>query len=462
VRPLLLGSLAACLLLPPHLSQAEQAGGWGLHREPDGGWTIYRGDRTQLRPTLTAEVAGFWERNPWFGASRAVLGGHADDWGEGSVEAGLTASVSLESWGTLEARYSYVGAWTRGGIDATGSNFPDTTAESGRVEDLYVRWRSGDLLGALGQDALELGFGRQTYQVGTGFLFWDGSRNGGSRGASWLGPHEAFELVAFARLTTGPLTSELVYLKPDQGRDADTRMVGIHLDWDLGKRGSAGLGYYKAYNADARDRDGLWLLDARLALVPLSSLPGLTLSAECAYERNGGRLEAFGYYGELGYAFKNRSGKPFVSYRFAFFSGDKGSGPKNEGFDPLFYASSDWGTWDQGEIFGQYVLANQNLLTHTLRIRIEPDEALTASLLYLHLRLDERTTELSTPTGPLAADIRSKHMGDEIDLILDWKLNRYVSLSAVGAVAFPGDAAEDLTGEDSIWSHLMLWAVLSF
>jgi hypothetical protein len=461
-RPTTLGGLAVvCLLCTPLFAQADQ-GGWGIHREPDGGWSVYRDDRIQLQPRLELQAGGFWERNPWLGESRAVIGDDADDWGEGSVEAGMTATVSLGSRGTLEARYSYLGAWTRGGIDAAGSNLPDETAESGLVEDLYLRWRSGELLSGLGEDALELSVGRQDYRVGTGFLFWDGATSGGSRGAHWLGPRSAFELAAIARLKTGPLTSEAVYLSADEKPDDDTRMVGVNFEWTFEKLGSAGLGYYRVHRSDDDELDGLWLIDARVSLTPFSSLPHLSLSGEYVFEKNSGRLEAHGYYAEVGYAFEECAWTPFVSYRFALFSGDKSGGSRDEGFRPFFYGSSEWGTWHQGEILGYYVLENRNLLTHTVRLRFAPPKAVAVSLLYFHQRLDERTGSIDTPGGASLGDVDSKHVGDEIDLAVDWTVNRWLSLSSVAAVLFPGAALREGAGNDANWGHFMLWAVVSF
>jgi hypothetical protein len=461
-RPTTLGGLAVvCLLCVPVLAQADP-GGWGIQARPDGGWAIYRDDRLELQPTLELQAAGFWERNPWFGESRAVIGDNADDWGEGSVEAGLTGTFSLGSRGTLEARYSYLGTWTRGGIDAAGSNFPDETAESGRVEDLYLHWRSGELLSGLGEDALELSFGRQDYQVGNGFLFWDGATNGGPRGAYWLGPRSAFELAAIARLTTGRLTSEAVYLSADERPDADTRMLGVNLDWVFETLGSVGLGYYRVHRSDDRELDGLWLIDARASLTPFSRLPGLSLSGEYVFQQNSGRLEAHGYYAEVAYVFEERAWRPSASYRFALFSGDKSGGSRDEDFRPFFYGSSEWGTWNQGEILGYYVLANQNLLTHTVRLQLAPHRAVAVTLLYYHQRLDERTDAIDTPGGARLSGIDSKHVGDEIDLAVDWTVNDWLSLSTVGAVLFPGAALREGAGNDANWGHFMLSAVVSF
>jgi hypothetical protein len=176
------GALLAALSLLLHAPELRAQDGWGLERGADGGWSVYDDGRLRIEPDLTLQLAGFWHRNPWWGASREILGDNAGRWGEGSIEPGVTVTRSLGAAGSLEARYSYLAVWTRGGTDATGGNFPDETAESALVEDLYLKWRSGDLFPDLGQDALELSVGRQPYELGTGFLFWQGGQSGGTRG----------------------------------------------------------------------------------------------------------------------------------------------------------------------------------------------------------------------------------------------------------------------------------------
>ena len=60
------------------------------------------------------------------------------------------------------------------------------------LEHLYAGWRSGDLLAdSLGEDALDLSLGRQEFQVGDGFLIWDGNFDNAGDGAYWLGPRTA-------------------------------------------------------------------------------------------------------------------------------------------------------------------------------------------------------------------------------------------------------------------------------
>ena len=52
---------------------------------------------------------------------------------------------------------------------------------------------------------------------------------------------------------------------------------------------------------------------------------------------------------------------PYVSYRFAYFSGDDQSGDNDNRFDPLYYTFNDWNEWFIGEIVGEWVAGNSNI-----------------------------------------------------------------------------------------------------
>ena len=84
------------------------------------------------------------------------------------------------------------------------------------------------------------------------------------------------------------------------------------------------------------------------------------------------------------------------------------------------------------------------------------------SLLYFHQRLVERTDTIESQVGTRLTDVDSKHIGDELDLAVDWTVNSWLSLSSVGAVLFPGAALREGAGNDADWAHLMLWAVVTF
>jgi hypothetical protein len=140
-----------------------------------------------------------------------------------------------------------------------------------------------------------------------------------------------------------------------------------------------------------------------------------------------------------------------VSYRYARFSGDDPDSDEDEGYDPLFYSSSDWGLWDQGEILGEYVVENSNLKTHTVRLALHPTKRVTVSLLYYYFLIDE----------PRAAGVDSDQLARELDLILDYELNENVSFILVGAAAHPEEGGEEFAGGDD-WYYGMVYTRFAF
>jgi hypothetical protein len=367
------------------------------------------GDLT-LQPTLQLDLAWFAQRNSWYGRSTADLGRNSDRWWEGAATPGLGASLDLHDAGSLYGRVSAVGAFTRG-VDAAGTNVDDDTPSDIAVDDAYVGWNSGPLFAdSLGEEAVDLSFGRLPFELGTGFLFSDGRTEGGERAAYWLDPWQAYDLAGIVKVATRGAIGRAFYLTPDDDPDTDMELLGLDLEHELAE-GSCGedakvancvaAGYYNVFNSDIGTRDGMNVLDLRGDARPFAAIPGVRLAGELAYERKGDDLEAYGWYGELGYAADDLPWSPYLSYRYAFFSGDDpDSERRSEAFDPLFYSGPDWGTWTQGEIIGEWVLESSNLISHTVRLNAYPSDALTLTALYYFFRLDDPATTSSGWTTP--------------------------------------------------------------
>ena len=88
-------------------------------------------------------------------------------------------------------------------------------------------------------------------------------------------------------------------------------------------------------------------------------------------------------------------------------SGQQGARPQ---FDPLLPGFQDWGTWWQGEIAGEYFLANSNLVSHQVRLHVTPKESVGAGLIGYLFRLDELTG---------APRVTSKDLAFELDAYQD-------------------------------------------
>lgn len=275
---------------------------------------------TWIRPSLRLDAAFFAESNAWAGNARRLIGDQTHGWGEFGVSPGLDGELSLGDAGTLRARVSGVYSTTQLGLDAAGSNLDDRHPHDITLEDAYVGWRSGDLFPSLGEDAIDLSVGSQPYELGSGFLFYDGGTDGGRRGGYWLGLRKAFRMTAVARLKTGPFLAEGMYLRPDDRPDSSTYVAGLNLEWSFGERATVGAGYWNIYDSDDERRDALQVFDLRFDASPLRDrklLPGLRLSGEVAHERNGSRNDSWGAYSEVGYEFEDAPWKPYLSYRYA-------------------------------------------------------------------------------------------------------------------------------------------------
>ena len=423
------------------------------------------GAESRLEPILELDSAIFWEHDAWLGEPNRNVGGHVGFWSELGAELGLEGSWKFEEHGRLRGSASGVFSTTRFGLDAAGSNldYDHEHPTAVTLEQASLGWSSGELFPALGEDAIDLSVGRQAYQVGSGFLFSDGATDGGKRGGYWIDMRSAFRMTAIARLATGPFTGELVYLRPNDLPDTDTDLAGVNLEWSFDERASLGGGYWHVFASDERRRDGLNVFDLRGTVQPLAHLPGLVVSAELVHERNASLNRSWGGAVELGHEFAEVRFAPYLSVRYAGFTGDRGTNDTIEAFDPLFYGLEDWSTWYIGEIFGEYVATNSNLDVVTARLRVEPAETWTLTCVYSWFHLDEFANRL-TPRlfDPRVVLIRDKNLGHELDLAVDWETTEHLSWSAVFGVLFPGKGLEQALGGDSIWTHLMLTASIHF
>ena len=139
-------------------------------------------DNSFLKATIQVEMAVFDQSDSWFGKAKENLGDNSDSWFESLIRPGLEGSFFLPNSQELYGLVDAVQANTGSGVDAGGSN-----ADLGDVSDLqlinaYAGWRSGNLFSGLGENFLDISFGRQQYKVGDGFLIYSEGGAGGEAG----------------------------------------------------------------------------------------------------------------------------------------------------------------------------------------------------------------------------------------------------------------------------------------
>ena len=374
-------------------------------------------------------------------------GNLGDNWIESFVKPALSATWDLGG-GELFGKFSVVGERTF----AAPPTLVGDDASSFKVEDLHLGWRSGTAIGKT-ENVLELTLGRAQYKIGHGMILWDGGGEGGSRGGFWSNARKAWEYAGIARVKPGNHTFEAFYLDRDEVPEGNTRTRLFGANYELGLGDATTLGAsYLSFTSDIPTRDGLNVFNARAYTAPLKKLPGLAFELEYALEDNGSLLAASAYNGQASYEFGSMGWKPRLSYRYAFFQGDDPGTADNESFDALIPGFYDWGTWWQGEIGGEYFLANSNLVSHQLRLHLTPSEKVSGGAFAYLFQFDE----------PASAGATSSDIAFELDGYLDWKLNSNFLASFIVAYATPQDGATQATGRTENFVYGMIYLAYSY
>jgi hypothetical protein len=400
---------------------------------------LYGDGETKLAFVLDVVGAGFVEGDSWFGESTAFLGTDTDSWLELGVEPHLSFETPAGS-GTLFGELS--GVYTRTfGDDASGETvgLDDTAALS--LEQAHVGWK---------KDTFSVTVGRQDFTLGTGLLIADGGEDGGDRGGWYLTMRRSFQESVIVRHEGKALRAELFRLenRPRRG-GTQGALYGVNIEGTVVKTTTIG-GSYLRVDAHVTGYDRLDVFSARASW---DGPRGFGAGGEYVLE-TGDPIDATGWYAEASYETDSLAWSPTFSYRYASFDGDNPSTADDEQFREIAYGDTDWGTWYQGEITGNYALGNGNTRTHLLRVEATPRDDLTLNLLLYSFTLDEPAS--------LAPGVTDDDWGKEIDLIAEWDGPAGIELTAVIGALFPGDAAIQYVGGDETWLHSMLYATYSW
>jgi len=388
--------------------------------------------------------------------------------------------------GHTYALVSVVGALTRGNGDALSSLAPQaarsTTSNAPQhaaLEDAVIGWHSGSLFAdTLGEDAIEISGGRQSFVLGDAFLICTGVANGFGRAALYLQPRASFDHVALLKLNLEPVRARLFNLENRVNQDlmqgfdqSKSQFLGL----DIGLFGageaepsptkpgekqppraaqavqttrekkevpdlwSAGFEFFHFYDADSTpetfsfppaepspapsifgNRKGLNVYSGYLAGSPFKFDRNILLYSQFALQRNEAadrRVKAAAWYVEPGYKFSSLPWSPQLDLRYADFSGDPNPNDRlKQSYDPPFTTGGErgFGRWFLGEIFGQYISANNsNLDLAMAHLKISRLETLDAGILYYNFRFDQ-------PAQFDNALTTSKNAAREVDLYSVW------------------------------------------
>lgn len=364
---------------------------------------------------------------------------------------------AVKPWVSFEYRSdnsTWFGAasWVFSGTAANASEISGGESSSANFDNLYLGWRHGN--SESGQ--FELAGGRYPYQIAHGFILSDGYADGGSRGAVWTNPRNAWAPGARFQYQRWGHTLDIFYLERDERpeNNPDTRLSGVNYQWQsIDSAWTVGASYLTLKANELKPQlDGADVWNFRLYSRPWS-VP-LTIEAEWAYEDNGASLDATAWYIQSYWSWEDTPWQPVLYYRYAFFEGDNPNTIANENFDPLFPAFHDWGSWWQGEIAGEWFISNSNLKTHMLRIHTEPRDSIGTGLIYFDYSLDQ--------PGSYQGGVSSSDLAKEINWYMDWSPNERLTFSFVLARNNPGPAVEEAFGRSETFKYAMVFMSFSY
>lgn len=316
---------------------------------------LYSDGGTTVDAKLAASFGIFSSREKYAQTPNQTSG--STSWQEAVFQYGLDAKHQSEQFGTIYASLNWVSSATFGNGDAAGWTIGDERTT--KIEDAYAGWKSGKLFPDLGEDGIDVSFGRQNIIVGDGFIIsgdaldlgrgpLDGELNRG--GAYYLTGRKDFDQTAVLRIGGKEgLRGDLMWLKSDNRAQAAPETAVATLE-NVTAKGTVGLTLVKVVDTDKEFADILYpeRKDTKIYSVRAkgdAGVPGLFLAGEYAKEQKPSSDEN-AWYLEAGWTFNDTKLTPKVNYRYSRFS---------EGYDPLFYGNGrELGTWFQGEVAANY------------------------------------------------------------------------------------------------------------
>lgn len=375
-------------------------------------YEVYADDQRHLNLDILAVFGAFDSRKNYDGRPSG------SSWREGFVKYGFSGDQRLGTVGSVYGAFNVVSSATWGDGDASGVT--DGSERRTRPEEAYLGWRSGNLFQALGEDGVDISFGRQVVKLGTGFIINDDALNLGEPagelnrgGAYWLAARTAFDRTAVVRLGGEEgWHGNLAWIKSDNRGQAETELAAATLE-HTGKAGTLGFSWIHGLDVNDRyatdfqkQRDGMDIYSLRGE--GDAGIENARFGFEYAWQdKRSGNEKA--WFAEAGYTFAELPWAPALTYRYSRYS---------QAWDSMFSGfSSGYGTWFQGEVAANYSGPfNSNTGVHHVGLHASPRENLTLGALFFDFNtLNKRNT--------LDLDAR------ELDLFVEWAVSDNLIIS---------------------------------
>lgn len=340
--------------------------------------SLYADDDSELELAIEAGAGTFHSDSSY---AIARTDDDAVNWQEGYVNARLKGLLRLNEAGEMYAGTGLVSSAVLGDGDAAGFSTGDERRTS--LDALYLGWRSGQSLAALGDNGLDISVGRQGFVIGDGFIINSDGLNVGKGlgsdlnrgGVYYMAARKTFDNTAIVRIGGDKgLRADLFRLQSDNRVMGEPTFTGINVEHisDLGTFASLYLKTESNGEFANPVRDGQKTVSGRYA--GNAGIENLTLSTELVRQVSGDTTTvAHAGYAEAGWSFADAPWSPTLAYRFSSF---------DEHYDPLYYGfSRGFGTWFQGEVAANYAGPfSTNTDIHLVSLKASPAENLNLGI----------------------------------------------------------------------------------
>ena len=432
---------------------------------------LYRDEKSILTLMLNGGDGVFRDGQPWFGVPLTFtrnnplvpnppLGaqtGSSAAWTENYVEFGIGGSTQLG-----DSPYYLYGAASAIGVMAAGQ---DIFWNGARWQDSIEKLYAGLLWAGPSGGTANISVGRQNFSLNDGFLIsqFGSQYNAGPRPGVYLAPHTTQDFSVLAQGQWNGWTVKGFFLDPNEYEpiETNTKVLGANLRYNATASTYADASVITVPSSDSVYRDPSGIALPRAGLVTYAGhvrwadpavAPGVWLESEMAYQNNiNFPMSAWAGYGTLGYLASKAPWSPSLSYRYSSFSGDNPNTSTYERFDPLF--SGGLAEWLQGISFGK-VLSQTNRTTHRVRFNVSPVAELNLTLDYYSNWANQLN---NIGANPALSQLSSKNLGQEVQLVARWAINKNFYLMGIASYAMPGPAIQDATNNTAKpWSTLQL------
>lgn len=352
---------------------------------------------------------------------------------------GLAGALPLAS-GPRPA-YLYANLLYLGTLSVGQDNNRNDTRHTGQWEEAFFGVVDSGVTDSGMAWRANLSWGRQPYCIGNGMLVCQIASSGGDRGADFAWPRWTGRDFLKAQFRLNQTVLEFFRFEPNDFPSTKTRLAGINVDHDDGRRYAAGFTWLEAQKGELKyfrpdgssfQREGMRVWQMRGAVRAPAGKDAPFAKAEYARQTHReADMRAVGWSAEAGWQFGSLPWRPSVSLRSSATTGDDPATARYERWD-LLYSGNDIDTWVQGQLM-KNIHYNSNVKVQRVLARVTPDSRWRLTGAVSSYRADTLNN-----IGGVISTLAGPDLGHELLLVAEHFASRQVYWRFTAAALWPG------------------------